>query len=219
MPGGVLTPEQKRQWDVDGWCLVNDAIPARDLAGAQDALTRLFPTAAEMEQGADDEHNARWRTWDAKWPEFPFHSSRMNTLVVHERVITLAEELLGITEIALYMGIVTAKYSGQSSGFNQLLHADYPNHMVVVPRRDVGYQQAEFFIYLTDVTLDDGATRLVSRQRTKDIPVERHTLNYVDYADLYDDPGHAADRPAPSWPIALTSITARSTWRSRATAG
>ncbi len=172
--------------------MIAGAIPPDDLAGAQDALTRLFPTAAEMEQGADDEHHARWRTWDATWPEFPFHSSRMNKLVVHERVISLAEELLGTGDIALYMGLATAKYSGQSSGFNQLLHVDYPNHMVVVPRREVGYQQVEFFVYLTDVTLEDGATRMVSRRRTQDIPVERHTLNYVDYADLYDEPGHAA---------------------------
>jgi hypothetical protein len=192
MPDGVLTPDLKRQWEEDGWCVINGAIPAPDLVAAQDALKRLFPTAAEMEQGADDEHNARWHTWDAKWPEFPFHSSRMNALVVHDRVISLAEELLGTNDIALYMGIATAKYSGQSSGYNQLLHTDFPNHMIVVPRRDVGYQQVEFFVYLTDVTMEDGATRLVSRQKTKGIPVQCHTLNYVDYADLYDDPGNAA---------------------------
>jgi hypothetical protein len=189
---GILTPELKQQWDEDGWCVITGAIPSADLAGAQEAMDRLFPTAAEMERDTDDEHNARWKTWDANWPEFPFRSARINALVLHERVIALAEELLGTTEIALYMGLVTAKYSGQSSGFNQLLHTDYPNHMIVVPRREVGYQQVEFFIYLTDVGLEDGATRLVSRTKTRDIPVERHTLNYVDYADLYEDSGYAA---------------------------
>ena len=64
--------------------------------------------------------------------------------------------------------------------------------MLVVPRHEIGYQQVEFFVYLTDVSREDGATRFVSWQKTKDIPVERHTLNYVDYADLYDDPGNAA---------------------------
>jgi hypothetical protein len=155
----LLTPDLKQRWDEDGWCIIPNAIPSRDLAAAQDAMTRLFPTAAEMEEGIDDEHHVRWRTWDAKWPDFPFHSSRMNALVVHDKVISLAEDLLGTSDIALYMGIVTAKYSGQSSGFNQLLHADYPNHMIVVPRPEVGYRQVEFFIYLTDVTLEDGATR------------------------------------------------------------
>jgi hypothetical protein len=31
--------------------------------------------------------------------------------------------------------------------------------MIVVPRQEVGYQQVDFFIYLTNVTLEDGATR------------------------------------------------------------
>ena len=64
--------------------------------------------------------------------------------------------------------------------------------MLVVPRHELGYQQVEFFVYLTDVTVEEGATRFVSWQKTKDIPVERHTLNYVDYADLYDDPSNAS---------------------------
>jgi hypothetical protein len=187
----VLTPRLKEQWDTDGWCIVEGAIPDSELTAAQHAVRRLFPTPAEMTDGYDKDKD-RWRTWDAQWPEFPFHSSRLNSLVVHENVISLAEGLLDSPDIALYMGIVTAKYANQSSGYNQFLHADYPNHMLVVPRHDVGYQQVEFFIYLTDVTLEDGATRFVSRQRTAEIPVERHTLNYVDYADLYDDLGNAA---------------------------
>ena len=133
-----------------------------------------------------------WHTWDAPWPEFPFHSTRLNALVLHDNVIDVAEGLLGTTDLALYMGIVTAKYAQPESGYNKLLHADYPNHMLVVPRHEVGYQQVEFFVYLTDVTAEDGATRFVSWQKTKDIPVERHTLNYVDYADLYDDSSAAA---------------------------
>jgi hypothetical protein len=161
------------------------------LAAAQNAVRRLFPTPEQMANESDTDL-ALWRTWDAQWPEFPFHSSRLNALVLHEHVLAAAEGLLGTSDIALYMGIITAKYANQSSGYNQLLHADFPNHMLVVPRHDVGYQQLEFFIYLTDVTLEDGATRFVSRQRTADIPVERHTLNYVDYADLYDDPSNTA---------------------------
>jgi ectoine hydroxylase-related dioxygenase (phytanoyl-CoA dioxygenase family) len=192
MASEPLTPRLQKQWDEDGWCVIEGAIPAADLQSAQDAMSRLFPTAEEMEAGAEDTHNVRWKTWDAQWPEFPFHSSRLNNLVLHANVISVAEQLLGTDDIALYMGLVTAKYSGQSSGFNQLLHTDYSNHMILVPRRETGYQQVEFFIYLTDVTEADGATRLVSRTKTADIPVERHTLNYVDYAELYDHPGSAA---------------------------
>ena len=191
MASGALTPELKERWDVDGWCVVPRAIPAEPLAAAQEAVLRLFPMPAEMAErrGPDP---AKWHTWDAAWPEFPFHSSRLNALVLHDRVVDLAEALLGTGELALYMGIVTAKYADQSSGYNQLLHADYPNHMLVVPRHEPRFQQVEFFVYLTDVTAEDGATRFVSWQRTKHIPVERHTLSYVDFPDLYEDPSEAS---------------------------
>ena len=189
MSSGALTKDLRDRWNDDGWCVIEGAIPAAELAAAQNTMERLFPTAEEMARGGDDPDNDRWRTWDAAWPEFPFHSSRLNALVVHDRVLSVAEELLGTAELGLYMGLVSAKYAGQSSGYNQLLHTDFPNHMLVVPRHEVGYQQVEFFVYLTDVTIDDGATRFVSRRRTAHIPVERHTLGYVDYADLYDDEG------------------------------
>jgi hypothetical protein len=93
------------------------------------------------------------------------------------------------------MASLTAKYANQSSGFNQLLHADFPNHSILVPQPNDRYPQLELFIYLTDVTAADGATRLVSRRRTAHIPVEQHTLTYTDFPDLYDDPG-IAEGPA-----------------------
>jgi hypothetical protein len=186
-----LATSLKEQWDTHGWCVIEEAIPADALADAQEAVRRLFPNPAQMAHDTDPDH-ALWRTWDAHWPEFPFHSTRLNSLVLHERVMALAEALLETSDLALYMGIVTAKYANQSSGYNQLLHTDFPNHMLVVPRHDAGYQQVEFFIYLTDVALEDGATHFVSRRRTAHIPVERHTLNYIDYADLYEDSAYAA---------------------------
>jgi len=185
----VLTAQRKQQWEEDGWCVLPGAIPPDALAAAQASLHHLFPTPAEMAEGSD---RARWGDWDAHWPEFPFHSSRLNALVLHEDVVAVAEALLGSADLLLYMGLVTAKYAHQPSGYNQLLHTDYPNHMLVVPRHEHGYQQVEFFVYLTDVTPADGATRFVSRRRTAPIPVERHTLGYEEYADLYHDEPNAA---------------------------
>jgi hypothetical protein len=180
----ALAPELKERWDHDGWCVVPGVIPTAQLAGAQSAVHRYFPTPAEMLELGGTEAG-RWHTWDAAWPEFPFHSSRLNALVLHDNVIDLAEAFLGTDDLACYMGVVTAKYANQDSGYNRLLHADYPNHMMVVPRHAPGFQQVEFFVYLTDVTTEDGATHFVSWQKTKDIPVERHTLGYLDHADVY----------------------------------
>jgi hypothetical protein len=187
-----LSPALLAQWRRDGWCVFEGAIPPADLIGAQDALGQLFPTAREMDSGHDNERTAPWRTWDAAWPEFPFRSSRLNKLVVHDVLIDLATELLGTEDVRLYLGLLSAKYSGQSSGYNQLLHTDYPNHSLVVPRRDGGYQHLETFIYLNDVSTRNGATRLVSQTKTEAIPVEQHTLNLEDYGHLYQEPGEAS---------------------------
>jgi hypothetical protein len=189
----ILTPEAEAVWREDGWCVLPAAIPAEDLAGAQRALAHLFPSVEEMDArldaGNDDERTGPWRDWDVAKPEFPFRSRSLNKVAMHQVCIDLAERLLDSRDIRLYQGVVSAKYAGQSSGFNQLLHTDYPNHTLVVPRRDTGYQHLELFVYLNDVTV--GATRLVSWRKTADIPVERHTLSLADYGPLYDVPGEA----------------------------
>jgi hypothetical protein len=192
MSGGLFSEELKSRWRTDGWCVVENAFSGDLLARAQEAVWSLFPTADEMDSGADNERTAPWRTSDAPWPEFPFESEALNHLVVHEALIEAAEELLETTDVRLYQGTLTAKYSNQSSGFNQLLHTDYPNHTILVPRGDAGYQQLETYIYLNDVSAANGATKMVSRRLTADIAVERHTLSFDEYPHLYDDPGEAA---------------------------
>jgi hypothetical protein len=109
-----------------------------------------------------------------------------STTVLHERLIDLAEEFLGLTDIRLYQAALSAKYSGGAESDEQLLHADYGNHTLVVPRDEVGYQQLELFVYLNDVTAGTGATRMVSRKLTADISVERTYLSMTDYRYLYD---------------------------------
>jgi hypothetical protein len=44
----ALTPELKRRWDTDGWCIVPAVVPETDLVAAQDAMHRHFPTPAEI---------------------------------------------------------------------------------------------------------------------------------------------------------------------------
>jgi Phytanoyl-CoA dioxygenase (PhyH) len=188
----ALAPKLKSSWERDGWCMIKGAVPASDLREAQQAVPRLFPSADEMEAGGEDERTAPWRTWDATWPEFPFKSTRLNNLVVHDDLIDLAETLLGSSNVRLYQAAASAKYANQPSGYNQLLHTDYPNHTLVVPRQDPGYQHLETFVYLNDVTSKNGATRLVSRTKTAHIPVEQHTLNLADYGHLYEEPGEAS---------------------------
>lgn len=188
----ALPAELRTAWQQDGWCVWRSAIPQADLLATSKALSKMFPSADEMDSGKDDERTARYRIWDAAWPEFPFRSRSLNTLAMHDVLLDLAEDLLGTDDIRLYQGLITAKYANQSSHFNQLLHTDYPNHMLVVPRPEDGYQQLETFVYLTDVTAENGATRMVSVRKTHDIPVETHTLSFADYPDLYEEQGEAS---------------------------
>src|SRR5579872_6833582 len=181
----ALSPALEDRWRQDGWCVIEGALPAPDVSAAQDALGHLFPTPAQMDAGPDDEQTAPWRTWDAAWPEFPFHSARLNRLAVHDVVLDIAERLLQTSDPRLYLALVTVKYANQSSGFNQLLHADYPNHTLVVPRRDPGFQHLELLVYLSDVSAANGATRFVSHRVTEEVPVEQHTLDLDGYAPVY----------------------------------
>ena len=194
----MLASTGKDAWARDGWCVIPAVVPDGDLAAAQHAVARLFPTAEEMDSGVVNERTEPWRTtFDAKWPEFPYRSRALNRLTFHPAVLDLATSFLGSDDLRMYGSVITAKYANQSSGYNQLLHADFPNHTILVPRLDDRYAQLELFIYLTDVTAAHGATRLISLDRTANVPVEQHTLAYADFPELYDDSA-AAEGPAGS---------------------
>src|SRR6202043_3005967 len=105
------------------------------------------------------------------------------------------EGFLGTTVLALYMGIVTANYAHQASGYNQLLHADYPNHMLVVPRHAPGYQQADFFVSLT---------------KKRNTPLGRHPAQVL-LSPAGGLPPHRGRGPPPdrSWPTVPMCTTGR----------
>ncbi len=197
----VLGAEQRQQWHTDGWCVLENVIPADEVASAQEALADLFPSADAVHAagaatgGAEpsgppgpDGFDVRW---DAQKPVFPFESMALNRLCVHDALIDLAEDLLETKAVRLYQCMASAKYYDGHPDYEQLLHVDYGNHTLVVPRADPGYQHLELFVYLSDVTPERAATRVVSRRLTGEIPVERQYLSLDEYAPLY-----AAEEPA-----------------------
>jgi len=177
---------ERAQWEQDGWSLLEGLFTDEELRAAQAALPELFPTAEEFAQDVDPDRNRPFRIDShSVMPTFPFESSALNRLVLHENIIGLAQEFLELDDVRLYQGMLSAKYSGGAPEDEQLLHVDYGNHTLVVPRPEVGYQHLELFIYLSDVTPEKAATRMVSRRLTTGIPVERTYLSTVAYADLY----------------------------------
>jgi hypothetical protein len=177
----------KAQWESDGWCVLERFLPDRAVSTAHERLQKLFPSAEDFAADRDPERNAPFRTDShAVMPRFPFESAAFNDLVLHDRLIDLAEEFLGLGDVRLYQGALSAKYADGAESDDQLLHVDYGNHTLVVPRDDLGYQQLELFVYLSDVTADTGATRVVSRRLTGDIPIERTYLSLTEYGHLYE---------------------------------
>ncbi len=188
----AVTPKERERWEQDGWCLLEEFLPPEVVAGAQTALSGLFPTAEEFAADSDPARNEPFRHDSHRvLPKFPFEAAVLNDIVVHDRIIDLAEQLLGIPDPRMYQAMAGAKYGGGAASDEQMLHADFGNHTLVVPRNDPGYQQLEMFVYLSDVTPETGATRMVSLSLTEAIPVERTYLSPTDYADLY-----AAEVPA-----------------------
>ena len=181
-----LGQSTKAQWEEEGWCLVEGVFSPEEVRAAQAALPALFPTAEEFAADVDPERNRPFRVDShSVMPAFPFESSALNRLVLHDKVIDLAQDFLGLHDIRLYQGMLSAKYSKGAPDDEQLLHVDYGNHTLVVPRPEVGYQHLELFIYLSDVTPEKAATRMVSRHLTTDIPIERTYLSPTEYDHLY----------------------------------
>ena len=86
------------------------------------------------------------------------------------------------TELHLYKVELWAKYAG-AVNYDQPLHRDYGSHSLVVPRPDRATQQLTTFIYLSDVTEEDGPTRIVPYEDGKDVP---YTPLYLPFGSLAD---------------------------------
>jgi Phytanoyl-CoA dioxygenase (PhyH) len=181
-----LDAEHRDRWRTDGWCVVEGLLPAGEVVAARAALADLFASAESRDAVPRPDRGAGFDARrEAKKPVFPFESMALNRLCVHHALIDLAEDLLGTEHVRLYQGLASAKYFPGHADDEQLLHVDYGNHTLVVPRADVGFQHLELFVYLSDVTPERAATRIVPRRLTADIPVERTYLSLSEYASLY----------------------------------
>ena len=117
--------------------------------------------------------------------EFPYRSWDLNRLAVHPDLVDMAERYLQTAELHLYKVELWAKYAG-AVNYDQPLHRDYGSHSLVVPRPEARYQQLTTFIFLSDVTEEDGPTHIVPYEEGKDVP---YTPLYVPFGSLADARG------------------------------
>jgi hypothetical protein len=145
----------------EGFAVVEGFLEADELAAARAALFEIFPSPDDYL--ADPDAHARFvRHPFAGLRLGPAPSWDLNRLAIHPDLVDAAERFCGTTDLELYKFELWAKYSG-GADYDQAHHRDYGNHSLVVPRRDGRWPQLTTFLLLSDVTEDDGPTKVVPR--------------------------------------------------------
>ena len=164
-----------------GFSLLEGFLAPDELKTAQDALWKHFPTPDDyFADPATPEHTRFAGSQFAGVEEFPYRSWDLNRLAVHPDLVDAAERYLETADLHLYKVELWAKYAG-AVNYDQPLHRDYGSHSLVVPRPEPRYQQITTFIYLSDVTEEDGPTVIVPYDAGKDIP---YTPLYLPFGEL-----------------------------------
>ena len=175
---GCPTPHSTR-YASRGFALLEGFLAPDELTAARGALWLHFPRPEDY--FADPAAFAEYATSQfAGVEEFPYRSWDLNHLAFHPDLVEAAERYLGTTELHLYKVELWAKYAG-AADYNQPLHRDFGSHSLVVPRHDGRYQQLTTFIYLSDVTGEDGPTVIVPFEDGRDVPF---TPLYIEFGAL-----------------------------------
>ena len=170
-----------------GWVLIPSLLTKAEIDAAHPGLFALYPRPDAFHAGVADPRSEVFRQGgeaaanqgdDPRFrpqqfvglKEFPHPDQTLNLLALHPAVIAVAEAVLDTRDVRLYQAETFAKYSGVTQ-YDQPFHADYTNHTMLPPRADGRWRQAQMFLFLSDVTAAHGATRIVSRELTRDIPV------------------------------------------------
>ena len=180
-----VTDEQLAQWHEQGYCIIENFVPADVVADTVAQMHEIVPTYEEFVSEPDQWPEALPLTWS----DFPYRSDLMNDLVLNPAMIDFARRALGTDDIVLAHSESITKYASEHD-FDQLMHQDHRNNTFVVPTGD-HHDQIASILYLTDVTIDMGPTKVVS---------------YVDGAP-WNDQSHVSRDDAPELYEAEHAIT------------
>jgi hypothetical protein len=186
-----------------GFSLMEGFLNPAELAAAQEALWLHFPRPEDYfaDPGAFSNYAS---SQFAGVEEFPYRSWDLNRLAIHPDLVDAAERYLHTDDLHLYKVELWAKYAG-AVDYDQPLHRDYGSHSLVVPRPEPRYQQLTTFIFLSDVTAEDGPTHIVPYESGRGIP---YTPLYIPFGELADREMHCTG-PAGSLLIYRTDILHR----------
>jgi len=158
------------------------------LPGYLDAedVSGVFPSAEDYHADPNSGRNRRY-TGDEFGGiiEFPFQAVALCNLVVHDRLIDLAEAIFETSDLRIYASELWAKYTGAAS-YEQEHHRDYLNHTPLVPSADWRWRGLEIFIWLSDVTEAHGPTHIVPLPVTAGVPALPHGYWRSERPDFYE---------------------------------
>jgi hypothetical protein len=180
-------PEAAAAWQRDGFVVLPGYLDGPELDAARHDLGAVYPTAGEY-HAAPGEGRNRVYTGDEFGGiiTFPFPTVPLCRLVVHDKLIALAEAIFGTEDIRIYASELWAKYSGAAS-YEQELHRDYLNHTPLVPAAgDLRWRGLEIFIWLSDVPEDHGPTHIVPLPVTAGVPALPHGYLRSERPDFYE---------------------------------
>jgi hypothetical protein len=142
-----------------GYLVFEGFLGSEELKMAQEALWLHYPRPEEY--FSDPTAHASLTTSQfAGIIAGPWQSWDLNRLTVHRDLLDLAERFLGSDDLRLYEAELWAKYAG-AVDYDQRHHRDFGNHTLVVPKRSERPTQMTSLILLSDVTEEDGPTKVV----------------------------------------------------------
>src|SRR5215469_15818354 len=189
----VDLPDAAAAWHRDGFVVLPGYLDGPELQAARNDLPAVYPSAADYHAAPGQGRNKVY-TGDefGGIVPFPFSTVALCRLVVHDKLIALAEAIFQTSDIRVYASELWAKYTGAAS-YEQEHHRDYLNHTPLVPATgDPRWRGLEMFLWLSDVPDDHGPTHIVPLPVTAGSPALPHGYVHSERPDFYSREQSAA---------------------------
>jgi ectoine hydroxylase-related dioxygenase (phytanoyl-CoA dioxygenase family) len=164
----TITDEHFQHWLEHGYAVVENFFAGDELTAAQEQIERLM---------ANDSGTNYFR-WPFEEGDF------LNQIPVHPDLVSFVERGIGTSDIACVKSELIGKM-GDAGAWDEPLHCDFDNNMLVVPRDDDGFRQITTLTYFVGVDEGLGPTGVVSQQATHGL-LPRVEITRAERPDLYD---------------------------------
>jgi len=174
-----ITDEQVAHWREHGYVLIPGFLSPDELAAAREVAYRYYPTAEEYYAAPH-----RYQNLPIHW-EFPFRDDALNNISTGPDLVDAARHIVGTEDVFLTQSLLWAKYAGRGD-WEQPHHVDYQNNSLLYPSDEDGFRQMPSILYLEDVTVELGPTKVVSRTVTRERPLVPVAPPREDVPEMYE---------------------------------